>query len=212
MIPWRLLELARQDRGFVGNAFMAQDKEDFGLLMQRIRAGSQDAARELCDHYGPHILRVIRKKLNKRLRSKYDSSDFTQAVWASFFANLPDDPTLDRPEALAGFLAKLTQNKVIDVFRHHCQTQKHNINRECSLDDPATSPAANLIAPQPTPSQVAVAKEQWDRLLKGQPACYRPILVLLLHGHTHQEIARKLGMSEKTIQRLVRSLAQRSPQ
>jgi RNA polymerase sigma factor (sigma-70 family) len=189
---------------------MAQDQADFALLMQRLRAGSQEAARELCHRYGPYILRVVRTKLHKRLRSKYDSSDFAQAVWASFFAHLPEDPTLDQPEALAVFLARLTQHKVIDILRHHFQTQKENINRECSLEDPAISSATNLFARQPTPSQVAEVNEQWEQLLKSQPARYRPILILLREGHTHEEIARKLGLSEKTVQRLVRRLAARS--
>jgi RNA polymerase sigma-70 factor (ECF subfamily) len=190
---------------------MAQHETDLGLLLQRIRAGSQDAACELCDRYGPYILRVVRRKLDRTLRSNYDSLDFAQAVWASFFAHVPHDPSLHRPEALVGFLAKLTQNKIIDIFRHHYQTQKNNLNRECSLDDSAVSPAANLVARQPTPSQVAVAKEQWHRLVEGQPARYRPILLRLLNGHTHQAIAQKLSVSGKTVQRLVRNLAPRSP-
>jgi len=58
----------------------------FSLLLEQARAGSDSAARELIERFGPFILRVIRNRLDPRLRSIFDSADFSQAVWASFFA------------------------------------------------------------------------------------------------------------------------------
>src|SRR5262249_14283511 len=66
---------------------MVDSQQELRGLMERIRAGSQEAARELCDRYGSHILRVVRRKLDKKLRSKFDSVDFLQSVWTSFFVN-----------------------------------------------------------------------------------------------------------------------------
>ena len=63
-----------------------KDHGEFALLMQSVREGSQEAARTLFERYGPHIRRVVRRKLHQKLRPQFDSVDFVQDVWASFFA------------------------------------------------------------------------------------------------------------------------------
>jgi len=185
---------------------MADDRESFAGLMQGIRDGSEEAARLLLEKYGPHILRVVRRQMHERMRSKFDSADFTQAVWASFFALQPGRLNFDRPEALVAFLTRLAQNKVIDELRVRFQTQKLNLNRENSLDGSAAHAAALVPAAQPTPSQVAMAKECWHQLLDGLPSHHQRILVLLLQGHTHQEIAGQLGVNERTIRRVIQKV------
>lgn len=193
---------------------MSEDREDFQLrrdfqlLMARVRGGCRDAAAELVQRYGDHIIRVVRRRLHRRLRSKFDSADFQQDVWASFFANSTE--TFAGPEALAKFLAEVAKNKVLMAVRKRLRLQKYNVDRENSLEGSAACQAADVPSPEPTPSQVAAAHEKWDQLLQGQPARYRRILALLRQGLTHEQIARELGLHEKTIQRLVRRLLPRA--
>jgi hypothetical protein len=52
---------------------MSQRPAESGVLMQCIRAGVQDAARELVRVYAPHILRGVRRRLDQRLRVLFDS-------------------------------------------------------------------------------------------------------------------------------------------
>jgi RNA polymerase sigma-70 factor (ECF subfamily) len=183
---------------------------EFSILMQRLREGSQDAAKELFERYGPHILVVIRRRLSKKLRSKFDSDDFTQAVWASFFALPQGNYSFDNPKALIGFLVKIARGKVIEAVRQRFATAKYNVNREHSLEGSAAFQVDALSARQPTPSQVAVAKEQWDRLQEKLPTHQRRILELLRQGYTHEEIADRLDMNERTIRRLIRRIAPRN--
>jgi DNA-directed RNA polymerase specialized sigma24 family protein len=147
---------------------MSEDREEFAALMRRVRAGSPEAAELLVKRYGPHILRVVRRSLNSKLRSKFDSLDVQQDVWASFFAGQVKKP-FDRPEALAAFLAKLARNKMLMLIRRRCRTEKYNVNREQSLQGSGGRQMAHVAARQPTPSQLAIAGEKWDQLLKGQP-------------------------------------------
>jgi len=144
--------------------------------------------------------------LHKKLRSKFDSTDFQQDVWASFFANRPQN-TFECPEALAGFLAKMARNKVLMAHRKRCRLQRHNVNREHSLDGSAAFQAEKVAARQPTPSQLAVAQEKWKQMLEGQPPRHRQILTLVRQGYTQQQIARELGVDERTVRRVVRKLA-----
>jgi RNA polymerase sigma factor (sigma-70 family) len=178
----------------------------FARLMERMRSGCPDAARELFDRYSPHIRKAVRRRLHQRLRTQYDSLDFTQAVWASFFAVPPDRHTFNTPDDLLGFLAQVASNKVTEVFRQRLQTDKYNLNREVPLGEDDRERPAEPRAGQPTPSQVAMANERWERLLAGQPDHFRRVLELRRQGHTHQEIARQLGVTTKVIQRLLRKL------
>jgi RNA polymerase sigma factor (sigma-70 family) len=185
---------------------MAVSPDEFKDLMQRVRDGSEDAARELLDRYGDHILRVVRRKLHRELRSKFDSVDFVQAVWASFFADVPQRGNFDQPQALIAFLVTLAQNKVIEVVRQRMKTQKYNINREKPLEAASPDAAGAVASRDPTPSQVAIANDEWRRLLAELPDRYQRMLVLLREGHTQKDIARELGVNEKTVRRVLEKL------
>lgn len=184
------------------------ERQEFADLMRRLSDGSDDAARELLDRYGEHILRVVRRKLSRELRSKFDSVDFVQAVWASFFADMPRQRRFDHPQALMAFLVTLAQNKVVDAVRQRMQSRKFDINRErpLPLDGSVVGDGGGMAARQPTPSQEAVANDEWRRLLADLPDRYRRMLVLLREGHTQKDIARELNVNEKTIRRVLEKL------
>jgi RNA polymerase sigma factor (sigma-70 family) len=185
---------------------MAQADDQFASLMQRIREGSQEAAQELFETYGPHIFRVVRRQLNRKLRSKYDSADFAQAVWASFFAVHPARKSFNSPEALISYLAEIARNKVIDVTRQRFQTIKYNVGREISLDQSESFEEQQLTSREPTPSQVVRARERREQIVATLSETQQRIIALLLEGYTHREIAAELDLNERTIRRLLRKV------
>jgi RNA polymerase sigma factor (sigma-70 family) len=187
---------------------MADQSQEFAGLMRRVCAGSQGAAEELIERYGAHILRIVRRKLHRSLRAKFDSADFVQAVWASFFALPLERYQFEQSQALVGFLFHLARNKVVEAVRQRLQTQKYNINRERALDDDQTRPANTMVVREPSPSEIAIAREEWDRLLAGQPEHYRQILVALRDGETQQAVAEQLGLNERTVRRMLRKIGE----
>lgn len=182
---------------------MADYRADFAELMQRVTTGSEGASRQLIERYGAHIIRIIRRKLHRSLRPKFDSADFVQAVWASFFALPLGKYQFDRSEALVAFLMALARNKVVEAVRQRLQSQKFNVNRERALADVTDA----LVAREPSAEQIAIAREEWDRLLQDQPAHYQEILIALRDGDTQQDIAGRLGVNERTVRRVLRKLA-----
>jgi RNA polymerase sigma factor (sigma-70 family) len=186
---------------------MPYNVREFAPLMRRVAAGSQGAAGALVERYGAHILRIVRRKLNGRLRAKFDSADFVQAVWASFFALPLDRYNFEESEALVGFLFHLARNKVVEAVRQRLQTQKYNVNREHALDGREVSDADTIVAREPSPAEIAIAREEWARLLAGQPEHYKQILEGLRDGETQQSIARHLGLNERTVRRVIRKIA-----
>jgi RNA polymerase sigma factor (sigma-70 family) len=181
---------------------LAGNDREFHELMQRAFSGSHEAAQELFRAYEPYLLMAIRRRLNPRIRSQFDSLDFAQDVWASFFADSPAKRQFTNADELIAFLTKVARNKVIDVVRQS-RTQKNNLLREQSLDDSQRFDKNRLAAVQPTPSQVLMTKEEWTEFLRKQPLVYRRVFILLREGKTQEAIANELGLNPRTIHRIV---------
>jgi RNA polymerase sigma-70 factor (ECF subfamily) len=186
--------------------------KEFRDLLQRVRDGDEDAAWELIDRYGPHIFRVVRRRLNARIRSKFDSADFVQAVWASFFTSRAEILSFNQPEELIGFLAQMAQNKVLTEVRRRLQYTRNNVTHEQPLDDSTLPAPIDAAANQPSPSQVAVARERWERMLNNSPPQWREILEMRYRGATYEEVALKLGMHERSIRKIVEQMLERAHQ
>jgi RNA polymerase sigma-70 factor (ECF subfamily) len=190
---------------------MTREKEEFEAHLERIREGSPEAVREFLDRYGNAILAVIRRRLDEEVRSVFDSIDFLQDVWASFFGS-PEQLNFSSPKALFTYLVRMARNKVTDVMRRRLWRPESDLVRERSLDGSARLEALHLSVPDPTPAEAAMSKERWDLVLEGRPFHHQQILELLRQGYTHREIGERLGLHEKVVQRLLRSLAARAQQ
>src|SRR5271167_2852245 len=83
-------------------------------LLARIQNGDDGAARELLNRYESKVRMVVRRQLPRLLRSRFDSLDFLQSVWGSFFHKIRTGPNdLDEERNLITFLAWAARNKVI---------------------------------------------------------------------------------------------------
>jgi RNA polymerase sigma factor (sigma-70 family) len=185
---------------------MAEQNSDFHSLVRRVREGSEDAAWELVNQYGESIRRAVRRALNERLRSKFDSLDFVQVVWNSLFRARDKLDQFDHPEELAAYLVKMARNKVGMEVRRRLMTEKYNVGHEQSLNQLCTRDGPDIPSRQPSPVDVAVAREQWDRLLQDQPPHYRQIIHLRLQGYTYQSIAKVVHLDECTVRRFLKKL------
>src|ERR1700722_8314118 len=88
----------------------------FVELIQRVRAGDQEAASELVRRFEPAIRRAVRVRLvDDRLRRQFDSTDVCQSVFASFFVRAAMGQfELEKSEQLLKLLATMVRNKVAD--------------------------------------------------------------------------------------------------
>jgi RNA polymerase sigma factor (sigma-70 family) len=179
--------------------------EDFHTLIESVRTGSQEAAWRLIDLYGSHIQRVVRRTLDRRLRSQFDSLDFVQLVWASFFSEPTEIQSFETSDELVRYLAVVARNKVIDEARRRLGTKKYNVSRERSLDDSALR-HDGLAATGPTASEVAIARETWDRLITSQTPQHREVVRLRFMGSTYNEIAEQVGIHERTARKVIERL------
>ena len=182
---------------------------EIGEFIARIRAGDEEAATELLRRYEAKVRLVVRRQLPRLLRSKFDSLDFLQSVWGSFFHRVRTGPTdIEDESNLVAFLAWAARNRVFDEYRR-ASSQKHNVRREEPLWDGGVNPR-DLVAPLETPSEVAQARETFERLQDQLPDDRREVLALKAEGYSCREIGERLGLSERTVQRAIEALRDRA--
>ena len=180
---------------------------EFAVLMSQIRNGSEEAVGQFVRDYGPHVLRVVRRGLNRKLRSKFDSIDFVQAVWVSLFEKRQRFEQFEDPNHLFGFLAIMARNKVVGEFRRRLTTAKFNVDREeLSINDSTVRDSSVLSSPGPTPSQVAVANERWQHMLEDTPERHRGVLTSRIAGASFRDAAEEAGIDERTARRVMEKL------
>jgi DNA-directed RNA polymerase specialized sigma24 family protein len=188
---------------------MPVDAQDFRELIKAVLRRDPEATKLFCREYQSHIIRIVRRRLMRRLRSKYDSIDIAQDVWKSFFADPPHHLRFDGPAAVLSYLEEMARRKVVRAVRQRTSA-KCNVHLEQPLPQPtAASSGVGLAAPGPTPSEVVGGQEQWEQLVRKQSPRQQRLLNMLLDGLTHDQIARRLRTDVKTVQRLIRRMDRR---
>jgi|SRR5579864_1857720 len=183
--------------------------DDIGVFLGRIKDGDEDAARELLARYEAEVRLVVRRQLPRLLRSRFDSLDFLQSVWGSFFQRIRTGPAdFEDSRHLVAFLARAAKNKVIDEYRR-AASQKHDMHREESIWPDGHSPR-ELADNVDSPSEVVQAREVFRQLRELLPADRRNILELKAEGLSSREIGDRLGVSERTVQRVLEDLRRRA--
>ncbi|MEM7311762.1 MAG: sigma factor-like helix-turn-helix DNA-binding protein, partial [Planctomycetota bacterium] len=87
----------------------------------------------------------------------------------------------------------------LDEQRRRFDTIKYDINRESLYEDGASQGTS-------TPSQIFIATETLEKLLANEPAHYQEVVRLRAQGCTQSEIAKRTGMTERTVRRVLARL------
>jgi len=178
---------------------------DLSRALQDAQKGDQTAWETLFRECYPKIRRVVRRKLNRSMRSLYDSTDFASDVMKSLAANI-DQLNFPSIDSLMSFLAHVAEQKVIDEYRRR-HTLKRDINRErrLSAGDEDSGPV-QLPSDEPTASQQAVGNEVYECLLDRQDETERTIISLKQQGYSTADIADTTGWNIRKVQRFLKDL------
>jgi RNA polymerase sigma-70 factor (ECF subfamily) len=183
-------------------------ESELSEFLKRIHAGDEGAARELLNRFEAEVRLVVRRQLPRLLRSRFDSLDFLQSVWGSFFRRMRSSPTtFEDSRHLVAFLARAAKNKVIDEYRR-AASRKHDMHREEPLWADRRGPK-EVPDPIDSPSEVAQAREVLVRLRELVPLERRTIVELKAEGLSSKDIGERLGISERTVQRVLEELRRR---
>jgi RNA polymerase sigma factor (sigma-70 family) len=173
-------------------------------LIERLNKGDISAAERALMAYEPYLRMAVRRRLNGALRTKLDSMDIVQSVWADVLSGFRDAGWrfVDRSHFRA-FLVKVARNRLIDRRRQLDRAIQH----ERALDD--TAAEAMPSARDPRPSEVAQGNELWKQMIEQCPPAHREVLILKRQGLFLSEIAARTGLHEGSIRRILYDLARR---
>lgn len=181
---------------------------DLSKALREAHEGDPGAWEALFRECYPKVRRVVRRKLNRSLRSLYDSTDFASDVMKSLAANI-GHLQFASIDSLLAFLAHVAEQKVIDEYRKR-HTLKRDVTRERSIQSEGEgSGSALLPSDEPTASQWAQAHEARDRLLsRVDDETERAIIELKQQGYTTADIAEQTGWNVRKVQRFLKDLSE----
>lgn len=189
--------------------------ENFRHLMERVRAGDSEAVGELLRNFESEVRIVVRQKLPRRLRVRYDSMDFVQSVYQSIMIDLRTGPPahFETPEHVLAYLSTTARNKVLEIYRRETRTKKYDIQKEVTTvtsNGYAEPEGFEPSGHDPSPSQYAQARDLMDKLTRGKPAVVTRIIELRQQELTFEEISQQVGLSERSVRRLLGEIRDRA--
>jgi RNA polymerase sigma-70 factor (ECF subfamily) len=180
------------------------NEDTFRTLLERVRAGDQQAATELVRRYEPALRRIVRLRLRDRqLRRLLDSTDICQAVLMRFFVRVATGRyELETPQQLVKLLATLARNQVVNEALRQ-QAAKRDCRRVVGA-----GAEWEAIAPDSSPDEQAAAEEIVQKAHHLLGSDERHLLELRKEGWEWADIARLVGGTAEGLRKqLARAVA-----
>jgi RNA polymerase sigma factor (sigma-70 family) len=176
--------------------------DSFQGLIEHAAAGKTGACQRLYDQYHDIVLGVVRRHLQRRLRTMLDSIDVTQNVWKSLFGILQGGQPFAGPNEFLAYLTGIARNKTLLENRQAIEVEKRSLSHE----EPLAKHAGEVIErpdPAASPTDRAAIADEWDKFLQSVPEDVRLAFVALRRGESQADVAARLGVSVRTLRRRV---------
>lgn len=187
----------------------AESADPTSDLFLRARAGDELAWRELFDRSYKKVRRAVSRKMNPPMRSLFDSTDFANEVFGSLVAKFHrfDFPNM---AAFVAFMQKAAEQKLLDEERRMLALKRdRRRERPLTAAFPGEEQAGmSFASSDPTPSQVAVAKESYENVRSGLDKHGAQAIELATEGYSTHEIAEKTGWQVRKVQRFFKSIGE----
>src|SRR5262245_49005130 len=191
---------------------MARDPEE---LIRKARGEDPTLLGQLLELYRQYLGLLARVQIGQRLQGKVDASDVVQDTFLEAHRNFPRFQGASEAQFVA-WLRQILAANLGNLVRRYLGTQGRDVRLErelaAAVDESSRALDGGLVAPQSSPSQQAVRREQAVLLadaLGHLPEDYRDVLVLRhLQGLTFPQVADRMGRSVDSVEKLwVRALA-----
>jgi len=186
---------------------MTEDERWQGWLVG-FKSNDSRIIQEFWEQYGPMLHRVAEAHLADRLRQRVGAEDVVQSVCRTFFRRVQGGQlTLTDSETLWRLLCAITLTKVREQARYHSRQKRGMMQEVHAMPHPDDSNAAfDLAARGPSPHEAAAFADQFEQILGVLDEEERQIVDLKLQECTHDEVADRLGISERTVRRLFKRI------
>lgn len=178
------------------------------LLIQQLKDGQEDAATKLWDRYFGRLVVLADQKLGNSPKRTSDEEDLAIDVFQALCRGASEGrfEGLQTSVDLWPLLVAITSHKAVDQVRRQTSQKRGSgnvrgdslFNRENSIQ----SSFDDFLGNKPTPELLASMDEQCNRLVDLlEDDVQKEIVRLKLQGFINQEIADKIGVSFRSIER-----------
>jgi RNA polymerase sigma factor (sigma-70 family) len=174
-------------------------------LLLDLKHGDHDAAQALWDRTVERVAAAARKRLTALGIRAVDEDDVAVDVFASLCRGAGQGrfPRLEDRNDLWQVLLMLTRQKVVDQRRRQ-QPEWTESAIALVPPDETEGRAIDLVqGDEPHPDVVVTAVDELERLLSALDQERRTISLMKLEGYSHGEIAQRLGISLRSVERKV---------
>jgi RNA polymerase sigma factor (sigma-70 family) len=189
----------------------AEEPDRWQRLIQGLRTGDDRIVGEFCEQYGDRLHRLADKNLAPGVRRRVGPEDVVQSACRTFLRRAKGGQfELEDSESLWRLLCAITLTKVRAQVRFHMR-EKRGLNREEALAPADESGETEIDAadPQPNPAEAAEFADFFEQLLTGLDDQERQVVDLKLQQLTNEEVAARLGTSERTARRILKRVQSR---
>ncbi len=186
------------------------------ILIQDLRDRDPEAASRLWDRYAHRLVDLAKKRLGAMPRRDIDEEDVVASVFESlcFGAGAGRFPDLNNRDELWRLLATITHEKAVDQIRRNRSLKRGGgeVRGESIFSDgsdagqssPAEAGLAQAISEELSPELIVAMQDQLQYLLGLlTDEMLRNVAVWRMEGFTNEEIANRLGVTGRTVERKV---------
>jgi len=173
-------------------------------LIDGLRRGDASVMADFVRDYRPALERIAAGAIPRCMRGRVGPESVAQSVCRTFLRRMEVDPfEVGDADALWRLLCAIALNKARAKVRFHLR-ERRGAARDVPLDR-----AAEVADGRPTPEDAAAFEETLRQVLDDLDEEERAMVELRLGGSTQEEIAARLGCSERTVRRLLAGLETR---
>jgi RNA polymerase sigma-70 factor (ECF subfamily) len=149
-----------------------------------------EAAQQIWERYSLRLLALAHPMLAERIRRRVDAEDVLQSMFASFFRRAQAGQfTFASRDDVWKLLVRITVCKARNAaIRHTTEGRHFGREDESQLME-------MLAGSEPDPAEAAALNEEIERL----PPDLRQVVLLIIDGHTNEEIAKQMKCTVRTI-------------
>jgi RNA polymerase sigma-70 factor (ECF subfamily) len=172
-------------------------------LVEQWRAGDQEAARLLFDRYVDRLAALARQRIGKRLSARVDADDVVQSVFRTFFCRLREGQYhIADQDDVCKLLVQITVHKTLRQVEFH-GAGRRDPRQETPQGDQPQERLMELLGREPSPEATVTFLDQLEHFLNELRPEERQILEMRFQGHSNEEVAVKLGVSDRKVRRVI---------
>jgi RNA polymerase sigma factor (sigma-70 family) len=188
--------------------------ESVTTLLAGLKAGRKNAAADLWQRYVENLVRLASRKMGRKRYRAVDEEDVVLSAFDAFLKGVNEGrfAQLDGRDDLWQILVMLTERKVIAVRRREGALKRGggHVRGESALaqvdGNGSHGPGLDqVVGSQPTPAMATELAEQARSLLSClSDDVQRKIALGKLEGYTNQELAKRLDINLRAVERKLR--------